>query len=365
MHIGTKILNEIEAYLEEEYSIDLDRSEWASFEQSLPTTSAGEIILSEFKERQQKAVEIVREILRRHRKDEIVLFLDRLAGLETAVQELEPWVRDHVVHALNTFLIGVNILKNVTFPGGFDCRYPPAFMWKLCGPTHDLGYPLEIARHVENLFVQELNSILEEINVGTPKVHLQAYPSGLGDLCGRASGHHIIEERLHEWGLDIDVYDYYQWLEQSGKVDHGVIGALAQLKVLDAIYQENNPWRTESETIVGNLSYNQANFRKDIVSACASIFVHNISPHYPGFTAKLDFGETPMAFLLYLSDNFQEWDRYTKDRDIYSGDDFDIDCEANAVHLTVPSAIAPKVQEALELRLSGLTVTVNGTVAVS
>jgi len=78
-----------------------------------------------------------------HGKEDIVQFLGNLASIEPNIQELQPWVRDHVVHAINTFLIGVYILEKANFPPFRGARFDYPFMWKLCGPTHDLGYPID------------------------------------------------------------------------------------------------------------------------------------------------------------------------------------------------------------------------------
>jgi hypothetical protein len=149
------------------------------------------------------------------------------------------------------------------------------------------------------------------------------------------------------------------------KTDHGIIGGLAELKIIDAIYQKNNPTRDEKKTVKGNLDYNELNFTKDVVSAASAIFIHNIDLNYHGFRNKIDFQIAPMAFMLFLCDTFQGWDRCAKKRLVYPGDLFDIDCSGNRVSLVVPSGIETEIFEALNQRLTGLTIKVNGRVAVS
>jgi hypothetical protein len=299
-----------------------------------------------------------------HGKGDIVLFLERLAKIESNVQELQPWVRDHVVHAVNTFLLGVYILRQISFPSHVKSRYDPSFMWKLTGPTHDLGYPYEIGRNIENLLTEGLNDIIGEINVPSPRITDDAYPENLGALCNDESGHSLIQDRLTEWALGIDVHEYYGWLKRKNRTDHGVIGALAQLKVLDAVYQKHNPDRRKENEVVGYLNFNEENFRLDIVSASAALFIHNIDLNYYGFSHRINFRIAPLAFLLFLCDTFQEWDRYSKHREVFPGEEFDIDCYDDSIHLTVPKQLEDKIYAALHQRLTGLMVEVNGRLAV-
>ena len=149
MHIIEKILDEIGDTLRYRYDIYVDLDDWKLFKEPL-TNKSGKINKPKFEKRQKKSLEIIKKILDVHGKKKIVSFLGRLASIEPKIQELQPWVRDHVVHAINTFLIGVYILEKVNFPSFQSARFDYSFMWKLCGPTHDLGYPIEIAHNVKS-----------------------------------------------------------------------------------------------------------------------------------------------------------------------------------------------------------------------
>jgi hypothetical protein len=334
MHITEKILNEIGKTLNNKYKVFVQPQEWALFKQPL-TNKAGKMIKARFTKRQKKSVEIIRSILNVHGKTKIVKFLGQLASLEPQIQTLQPWVRDHVVHAINTFLIGVFILEKVNFPLFRGVRLDYPFMWKLCGLTHDLGYPIEIARNLQNQFVDKMNYILGNIKSPSPKVIQGPSPTNLDKLCEHIDSNTLIQERLTDWALGIEIEDYYDWL---------------QLK--NNIVRENH-------------NFNQKNFSLDIVSASSALFIHNINLNYYGFSNKISFELAPLAFLLFLCDTFQEWDRYSKNRLIFSGNDFDIHCQHHSISLFVPEELEDRIFATLFQRLTGLLVKINGRIAVT
>ncbi len=364
MHIVKKILDDIEHPLTDKFRVYTAPDDWESFTRPL-TDKDGEINKARFEERQNKSIEIIKRILDVHGKADIVKFLGQLASIEPKIQELQPWVRDHVVHAINTFLLGVYILEKVNFPLLKDARFDYPFMWKLCGPTHDLGYPVEIAQNIKAPFADKVNEILDDIDSPSPKVMPESYPFNLDQLCKGLDANQIIQKRLTEWNLGFDIKDYYKWLKKKNKTDHGIISALAQLKVIDALYYKFNPGKKYEDIRNNNLNFNQQNFDLDIVSASSALFIHNVDLKYRGFSNKISFDIAPLAFLLFLCDTFQEWDRFAEKRPVYSGCDFDIDCTDDSISIYVPDDIEAKVSAALHQRLTGLMVKVNGKIAVT
>ena len=133
MHIDEKILQDIQYALEDKYSINIHQNEWKLFKEPLLFDNNGKIHITTFEERQNKSVDIIRQILDYHGKANIVNFLGRLASIEPRIQQVQPWVRDHVVHAINTFILGIYILEKVVFPLFNSARSSYTFMWKLCG----------------------------------------------------------------------------------------------------------------------------------------------------------------------------------------------------------------------------------------
>lgn len=365
IHIGEKILKDMQDTLKFRYYIDIDHSDWQFFKEPLMIDDNGDINKPSFEERQKKSTYIIGIILDKHGKAYILRFLIGLAKVEPKIQELQPWVRDHVVHAVNTFILGAYILDKVSFPQFVSSHFDYQFMWKLCGPTHDLGYPIEIAHNINQPFADEVNNILISINSPSPMVELERYPKKLDKLCGNRDANIIIQNRLTDWALDIDLEDYYAWLRERNRTDHGVVSALAQLKIIDALYYRANPQRNYEYIEYDGFDFNQKFFDLDIVSASSALIVHNIDLNYNGFSNKISFKIAPLAFLLFVCDTFQEWDRYSENRQVYSGYDFDINCTHSSISLFVPMELEQKIFTTLNQRLSGLMVRVNERIAVS
>jgi hypothetical protein len=169
---------------------------------------------------------------------------------------------------------------------------------------------------------------------------------------------------LDEWKLGIDVNDYYEWLQELNRVDHGVIGALAQLKVMDALCREQSTGTLQAHTDSRETHCNEECFELDVVSAAAALFIHNINLRYPRFTNKIHFNIAPIAFLLFLCDTFQEWDRYADRRTVFRGDEFNIEYRDKRIFLSVPPELEASIYEILSKRLEGLPITVNDQSAV-
>ena len=360
MHIIKKIIDDVLPNLKYEYNIDLDDGIWETFADP-PEVKDGKVDFNKYEAWQTDAIKIIDHILLYHGKSHVRLFLDQLAKLEPKILKLQLWVRDHVIHAISTFIIGTLIIGKVNLPVD-KSKDGYRFIWKICSSTHDLGYPLEIARNIQHDYIEQLNEILATLKSPSPKVVGDIYPSNLNILCNGLDSNEIIESRLSSWKIDINMYGYYKWLQDNNKTDHGVIGALSILKVIDAIYQKNNPDRVEQDTIVDNLNYNNLIFEQDIVDCATVLFLHNIDLSFP--INKIDFNLAPIAFILVLCDTFQEWDRYSEGKKIFSGIDFDMICEVDCLSLFVPEELAFKISKTLNQRLCGFRVYVNDNLVV-
>lgn len=372
MHINEKILEYIyqNNIFENDYSIHLPENDWDAFKQPIPNGLLGQTIQCR---RQEDALKIIKVILDANGKSDILQFISELTTLEPKISPLQKFSRDHVVHALNTFLLGVYILDKVDFPIQYNQRLNFPFMWKLCGPTHDLGYATEISYNIGRPYYEKINEILDKLQSPSPRVVPHPYPEYLNEICRHRDSNQIIQTRFYDWNLDINVDEYYSWLIKNHKTDHGIISALTQMKVIDSLYFTANPEALHQYQPYNGFDFNQNNFDLDIVSACSAIFLHNIHHEYKGFTRKIDFQTAPIAFLLYLCDTFQEWDRFSQYRQIFSGKNFNIECTANSINLQVPKInlkvptinLEEKMVCALHNRLAGLNITVNGNIAVN
>lgn len=265
-----------------------------------------------FLERQEEAVNIMSAILATHGKEALLGCLAELAIVETKIRELEPWVRDHVVHSLLTYILGIFLNEKFIKPSiGILVNH---FQWKLTGLLHDVGYPIEIAKNVMKPFGTTLNKLRRKFGV-RELLTFTIMPLQLEKLTNGKNGLHLIQKQLESWGLSIDATREYSIMIRAGKICHGIISSLAVLNVIDAMYQHYNPERKYESicTRRNNLDWNQKYFDEDIIPACSAIFIHNL-PSRCFSKSRIDPVKAPLPFLLKLCDCLQEWERPSFER---------------------------------------------------
>lgn len=287
----------------------------------------------DFRKRQEEAISIINKIMTAHGKQELRGIVTELARVEYGTRELEPLIRDHVVHALLSFLLGIYINENFLKSSG--CHVKP-FPWKLAGLLHDIGYPVQVARNILNPFTKKINKIKHDLGVEAPDVFLKVVPVGLDKLTGGTSSLDLIQSHLDKWELKIDANREYNDMVSSGRICHGIISSLSVLYVIDLMYQKYNPER-KCQDICDQMgvTWDQSYFENDVIPACSAIFIHNL-PSSRFKTARLNKKRAPLAFLLRLSDCLQDWDRPSADclRGI-PNDKFDIKITDGRIVFTV------------------------------
>jgi len=291
------------------------------------------------------------------------LYTYRFLGLEEVIEAMHrfevtaarmiPCQRDHYVHTVNVFLLGVSIFvcnKNVrdalNISTDYPDRYPTLeeeflFRWGMSALFHDVGYPLEIAYEsihefssmlmLPNLYCQSGDIVSGKtsrktkhpiltlkfcnfadflyINALGPldkckEEYLKKYPNFKKNLsnniikllsckisnCLGIASKKVICQKL---GKAID-----NGLEQ-GLLDHGLYSAIIFLK-----------WHNEAFL---KSKWNPAYFYIPIVDAATAIFLHNAYDYIfniPPFNlGALEIKKHPLSFLLILCDKVQEVDR--------------------------------------------------------
>ncbi len=262
-----------------------------------------------FSDRQMRASKIIEGILEAHEKESLLGHLCQLARIELHIGGLQPEARDHVVHALFTFILGAYI--NELFLEA--SHRVDIFQWKLSALMHDIAYPIEIAqRTVIRPFENAINDIRSELGTCGSPVRILIAPENLELLSNNENGLHLIQKRIDDWGLAVNAEHAYREMLSSNSMCHGMISGLILLHILDLMYQKNNPSRSHTDTYHNNsnVNWSQRHFEEDIVSACAAVFVHNLKAIYFN-EAKIIRDKAPLAFLLRLSDAMQDWERPT------------------------------------------------------
>lgn len=263
-----------------------------------------------FDNRQSFAINIIEGIFGYHGKKDLIHHIVRLAKTEKGIQELQPWQRDHVVHALICFILGI-FINEKWMPIKVD-----NFEWKLACLLHDICYPAEFAFNMLISIPDDIKQIASDIECSEPMVKATTKIEGLENLNNGLNGLDLIQSRVNSWALKIDVKKAYHSM-QDGHPCHGMYSALAALFVLDMMYQKRNPLR-EYRDIRGDepyLSWNQKYFEGPILNACSAIFLHNLPTSYFSLR-KINRHNAPTAFLLKLCDSLQEWERPSKDNQV-------------------------------------------------
>jgi hypothetical protein len=302
---------------------------------------------SDFDKRQNKAKEIIEKILRHHGKQKLLSQIELLAIDENTAKKILKRQRDHVVHSLLCHLLGLAI--NVwTLEKKADF-----FEWKLASLLHDIAYPVEIGNNIADSFGKNINRI-KKVGTTNKEIRVTTKIEGLENLFGNVCSLDLIQNRLAQWDLDIDVTNSYKKMQDS-RPCHGMYGATAFLNVVDDLYQEKNPQRKRGYiSDENNNVWSQDTFENEIVSVASSIFLHNLNKDFFS-KKKIVVKKSYTAFLLRLCDTLQEWERpYADPRDMIPADAFSLELEKGKVILKIEGkyalvdALQRKVDEVIE-----------------
>lgn len=296
-----------------------------------PENSIGSFLAtpSKLNLRQKEAIAVIRDIMNAHGKQELVDTLIELARVEQKIIELDYWARDHVAHALLSFVLGIYL--NEEFLGNLGLKTVDRFQWKLAGLFHDVAYPMEMALNsVAKPFTDTINKSIQRIGVKAQEVGCRLVPYNFENLKNGQNAFNLIQDQLNSWELKIDAKKAYEESVNSGQICHGMMSSLAVLFLVDLLYDRFNEKREYRDVYAqvspqsGDINFNQIYFERDVVSACSAIYVHNL-PYKWFVNAKIDRKKAPVAFLLKLADTLQEWERPTKDsRSGFLASQFDI-----------------------------------------
>lgn len=297
--------------------------------------------------KQDKALKIICNIIKRHNKGPLLEFLTCLAEIEYGIKELQPRLRDHVVHAVMTYLLGIYL--NETMMQNINSKVDP-FQWKIACLFHDIAYPVEIAHNLSRSYFEMVNIIGETYYEPLPSIKFKSMPSNINRLKKYKirTSFYAINKYLKKWQIKIDSRKIYDKTINDGNICHGMLSALTILFLIDKMYQQNNPQRIcKYVEGVDHSSWDETYFNQDIVPACAAIFVHNIDKKY-FIDNRIDPQKAPIAFLLRLCDSLQEWERPSnKKPEGEPPDKFDISLD-NDNHLIYRARLSQEHRENIE-----------------
>lgn len=251
--------------------------------------------------------------------DNFLDLLDILRGYEENAALLIDKQRDHYVHSVNVFLLGIQIWQSS--PGFRDAaeRFLDKqqtlhfsgvqeeffFRWGMAALFHDIGYPVEITNSQLHKFIRTVLGdgerdagpyigYQDEACLTTLPVRKQPL-----DFVSMLSRH--IAETLHvpEGLLEQTLSGFIGDMQQGGHVDHGYYSALALL--------QHYGFMAEEASVTGRI------YEESILDSASAILLHNYYKHVlqkPPFSLPpLAASLHPLAYLLILCDELQEWNR--------------------------------------------------------
>lgn len=250
--------------------------------------------------RQKKAYGIVEKAMSYRGKPDLFKGLVDLAKVEMGIGELQPNQRDHVVHSVLTFILGVYMINKIPKLN----RIEP-FEWSLASFFHDVAYPVEISQRI----IVKYTDVIEQCAPHPKQRRVRLNPEEFLFLNNNRHSLDMIGERIREWNINLNAKEIYSEMVTTGDACHGVYSAIFLLSMLDDIYQQANPKREYLSVVgQGGRDWNETYFVQDIVSACSAIFLHNLEVRVLG-TKSIDVEKAPLAYLLRLCDILQDWDR--------------------------------------------------------
>ena len=267
--------------------------------------------------------------------------LDVLLSFEERASTLIDKQRDHYIHSVNVFLLGLSIysqnenfrsafeivnLNKDDYPFSYDTKGEEFFYrWGIASLFHDVGYPVEIIGKQLNKFIsfatevdqqgqvkthlefdnfEEFNSIAEILpKQDFIKSYYDKHPScAYVDLL---NPNDLLAHKLHlSLGVDLKTVTtaldrFPEIMADHGFIDHGYYSAIIVLRWYGYLIQ--------------SCSYKPEYFYYPILDSASSILLHN---YYKNVLMKPPFSkgplspqEHPIAFLLILCDELQEWNR--------------------------------------------------------
>ncbi len=234
--------------------------------------------------------------------------------------------RTHLAHLVNTFLLGLWIYtKNrdikcridkemettigttQCFSGG-DKAGEFLFRWRLAALSHDIGYIVSLPDYSER---SEIESYLRDIGV--------IGENGEFDDLLELSNKEKSLDLLNGINNSTSIEEFYNKLREhpnNVSYDHGIMSALILLKQTNEVYKGYFE-KSGDDLVKDGISYHPDNFYCSIANAAHAVAIHSLNSEiYEDIYNEIfnnkkiyDFKERPLAALLKLCDELQEWNK--------------------------------------------------------
>lgn len=334
MTSSKRIVNYIGGFFSDLSKTDFDDSA------SYLKISLDEFLEQENKEKAMSVFASFFDCFRIHLKERsFVDLLDALSAYEEYSSVLLEKQRDHLVHSVNVFALGLSIYaRNNLFREAFQAarvypydgakRTPAAeflYRWGLAALLHDIGYPVEIIHNQFKAFISFITEV-DGVKASGPFLGYQRFScietideiiyqtvfgKNFKDALKPAvnvsplNSTELLSWSLHNTlGVDFAsvktaVTGFLAYMQKSGFVDHGFFSALILLKWYGCLIQRGG--------LPPDLFYHP------VLDSAGAIFLHNFYRNTlmrPPFNlGALSAKSHPIGYLLILCDELQEWNR--------------------------------------------------------
>lgn len=295
---------------------------------------------TDWEQKKIKAAELLKKIAQWIGKGSIYqeLLSNNLQIYEEAVTKTLPTHRDHFVHSAYVYLLGLYISqkdKSYTkcLEEAFRYNHPASeqgndferlfeLRWAITALFHDAGYPVEIAAKQMNKYLIDVkwNKSDDKNPMRFDMKHFRdtysfdyltppdpLFPSG--EDVPRQAAQYIMTDNVFDMiaynlaykYIDFSyktirnvIIDCFQDNMKSGFIDHGIIGAIVLANLAHDLYSQNK-WDPE-------------NFYCHFGDCLGAIVLHTRKNWMPAsFMKKISMSKHPIAWLLILCDEIQEW----------------------------------------------------------
>lgn len=295
----------------------------------------------DYPKRQEYAKDSIKSILHSHGKAQLSEEIAILGEIEEHVRPLRNKLRDHVTHAVLTFLVGIFLIEKLQLQ-----KEITPFEWKLTSLLHDIAYPYEIAFYLTKKIEEHINGMANQRQIDTPILKSKNTITNLEKLTRLPSSIGLLTTRFKKWGFSFGAGSLYKKMKSEHSVDHGIISSMLVLKSLDILYEYYNHDRIRKALPRDSNNWNYEIFENQIVNSCASVFIHNLPSELFQYD-KINKMRHTLPFILRLSDELQDWERITKDNSYCSGELYSISINDGTISFSVPASRRDKIKNSL------------------
>jgi len=245
----------------------------------------------------------------RNEKNPLTDMVGMLKTYEEQAASLTDSQRDHYIHMVNVFVLGIciyasnpKVMKAFSDKGQNQEEF--LFSWGIASLLHDIGYPAEIVNNQAKRFFDAIQGSVPKEDRATPIlcVHSQnklwTLPSNEvsnNDLLSQVSSAIVDSFRLDGEHINDMIHKYMLCMENKEFIDHGFYSMIMFLR-----------WRSETPLLP------RAPKGCKVGEQAAAILLHN----YYGrvlidnqMVGPMHISDFPLAYLLILCDELQEWNR--------------------------------------------------------